>query len=85
MTRVTSEHIDHAYDAFTMVRIAAQALSHGRVDAQLAGDLSWMLGSVNRRMEPILGLLEQAEAEGGDPRAEDLKELRAQGSANETV
>ena len=57
MTTV-SELIDNTYDAVTMMRISAQILSEGEVSQDMAGELSWMLGSCKKRLEDVINALE---------------------------
>ncbi|KQS83446.1 hypothetical protein [Rhizobium sp. Leaf383] len=60
MTRplVTSDQIDAVYDAVVTMRIVGQVLSEGEAREQQLNDLSWLLASARRRLEPISGLLE---------------------------
>ena len=58
--------IDNTYDAITMMRLASQILSGGDVDDNVAGEISWMLGSCKKRLEPVIEFLEALEAGGAN-------------------
>jgi hypothetical protein len=59
--KVTDDHVDALYDAITMMRLSAQLLSEGDVDGRTAGEISWMLGSCKKRLEPVIGLVERVQ------------------------
>jgi hypothetical protein len=63
MTKITAEHIDVIYDATTFMRLASQILSEGEVDDEKAGEISWLLGSLEKRLEPIIPVLEEAQSD----------------------
>lgn len=63
MIKVTDELIDATYDAVTMMRLFSQRLSEGDVDNNVASEMSWLLGSAKKRLEPVLNLLEQIESQ----------------------
>jgi hypothetical protein len=63
MTKVTNELIDATYDAVTMMRLFSQRLSEGEVDDNVASEMSWLLGSAKKRLEPVLNVLEQIESQ----------------------
>jgi hypothetical protein len=63
MTKVTSELIDATYDAITLMSFFAQRLSEGEVSDHLAGEMSWLLGSTKRRLEPVIVALEEIETD----------------------
>jgi len=78
MIKVTETHIDALYDAITFLRLSSQILSEGEIDDRVAGEISWMLGSVKRRLEPVINLLEEMESRqerGGDQSTDDLLEI----------
>lgn len=70
MIKVTKEHVEHVYDAVTMMRLSSQILCNGEVDDNLASELSWMLGSCKKRLSDVIDLLERIEGE--QERAEEL-------------
>lgn len=69
---VTPEQIDAVYDAVVTMRIVAQVLSEGETRDEQLGDLSWLLGSARRRLEPVSELLEQFEWHQSHGDAESL-------------
>jgi hypothetical protein len=71
-TTITETHIEAVYDAVTFMRLASQILSEGEIDDRVASEISWMLGSTRKRLEPIINLLEliQFEQEGGQSPAD---------------
>jgi hypothetical protein len=79
--KVTNDHIDVVYDAITLMRFLSQRLSEGEIGDVEAGEMSWLLGSAKRRLDPIIGLLELAkhEQENSSPDPQDeLLEIGAQ-------
>ncbi len=58
-----SELIDATYDAITTMRLFSQRLSEGEIDDNLASEMSWLLGSAKKRLEPVINLLERIENE----------------------
>jgi hypothetical protein len=78
MTTVTAELIDNVYDAITLMSLFAQRLSEGEISDTEAGEMSWMLGSTKKRLEPVIEALEDVERaqRNPDPREnEDLIQL----------
>jgi hypothetical protein len=63
MITVTKELIENTYDAVTIMRLFSQRLSEGEVDDHEASEMSWLLGSAKKRLEPVLYLLEKIEHE----------------------
>ncbi|OQP86030.1 hypothetical protein BTR14_13180 [Rhizobium rhizosphaerae] len=63
MITVTKELIDNTYDAVTIMRLFSQRLSEGEVSEDEASEMSWLLGSAKRRLEPVIDLLEKIEHE----------------------
>ncbi|WP_395774042.1 hypothetical protein [Agrobacterium pusense] len=61
MSKVTDEIIDNTYDAINLMRMLSQRLSEGGIDDNLASEMSWLLGSTKRRLEPVINVLEQIE------------------------
>lgn len=61
MSKVTDEIIDNTYDAINLMRMLSQRLSEGEIDDNLASEMSWLLGSTKRRLEPVINVLEQIE------------------------
>jgi hypothetical protein len=61
MSRITSELIDAAYDASVLMRFLSQRLSEGEITDDLAGEMSWLLGSTKKRLEPVIIALEHIE------------------------
>lgn len=61
MTTVTAELIDNVYDAITLMSLFAQRLSEGEISDNEAGEMSWMLGSAKKRLEPVIMALEEVE------------------------
>jgi hypothetical protein len=63
MTKVTDELIDSMYDAITTTSLFAGRLSDGDVHNSEASEMSWLLGSMRRRLEAALIVLEQIQTE----------------------
>ncbi len=63
MMKVTDAHIDTVYDAIQTMRLFSQFLSGGEIDDRMASEMSWLLGSLKRRLDPITDLLETIQAE----------------------
>jgi hypothetical protein len=63
MTKVTAEIIDATYDAIVLMRFLSQRLSEGEITDDLAEEMSWLLGSTKKRMEPVINLLEEIETD----------------------
>jgi hypothetical protein len=63
MTKVTAELIDATYDAIVLMRFLSQRLSEGEVSDDLAQEMSWLLGSTKKRLEPVINLLEEIETD----------------------
>jgi hypothetical protein len=63
MIIITKELIENTYDAVTIMRLFSQRLSEGEVDDNEASEMSWMLGSTRKRLEPVLDMLEMIERE----------------------
>lgn len=63
MITVSKELIENTYDAVTIMRMFSQRLSEGEVDDNEASEMSWMLGSTRKRLEPVLEILEMIERE----------------------
>ncbi|TCQ28238.1 hypothetical protein [Rhizobium sp. PP-CC-3G-465] len=63
MTRpvVTQEHVDVTQDALVLMRFLSQRLSVGEVTDDEASEMSWLLGTAKRRLEPVIELLENFE------------------------
>lgn len=57
--KVTNEHIDSVYDATQTISLFSQILSDGEIGDRTAGEMSWLLGSVKKRLDPIIDLLER--------------------------
>ncbi|NLS07634.1 hypothetical protein HGP14_30690 [Rhizobium sp. P32RR-XVIII] len=57
--KVTNEHIDAVYDATQTISLFSQILSDGEIGDRSAGEMSWLLGSVKKRLDPIIDLLER--------------------------
>ncbi len=78
MTPVTSRHIDDMFDACATLQMISQALSEGDIGDKEAGDMSWLLGSMKKRIVEVIHLLENIQAdqqaesdrEGSPPRSE---------------
>lgn len=78
MTKVTNEIIDVTYDAMTMMRLFGQRLSEGEVNDQEAGEMSWLLGTAQKRLEAVINCLEEVQTDQRrkePPENEDLIEL----------
>lgn len=63
MIIVTKDIIENTYDAVTIMRLFSQRLSEGEVDDNEASEMSWLLGSARKRLEPVLDMLEMIERE----------------------
>ncbi|MBD9592706.1 hypothetical protein IB270_07665 [Ensifer sp. ENS05] len=63
MIAVTSDHIDTVYDATQTMRLFSQVLSGGEIDDRMANEMLWLLGSLKRRLDPIINLLEEVQTE----------------------
>jgi hypothetical protein len=63
MIIITKELIENTYDAVTIMRLFSQRLSEGEVDDNEASEMSWMLGSTRKRLEPVVDMLEMIERE----------------------
>lgn len=63
MTKITDELIDGMYDAVTTTSLFAGRLSDGDVGNSEASEMSWLLGSMRRRLEAALIVLEQIQTE----------------------
>jgi hypothetical protein len=78
---VTVEHIEAVYDAVNMMRLFSQRLADGEVHDIEASEMSWLLGSAKKRLDPVIGILELAKHEqersSPDPQ-DDLLEIGAQ-------
>lgn len=60
---VTEGMIDAIYDALAVMSMFTQRLADGEVSQNEGTDMSWILGSTKRRLEPILSVLEHIQAE----------------------
>jgi hypothetical protein len=63
MKKVTAEIIDATYDAIVLMRFLSQRLSEGEITDDLAEEMSWLLGSTKKRLEPVINLLEEIETD----------------------
>ena len=61
--KVTDDLINDTYDAITMMRLSSQILSEGDVDDTMANEISWMLGSCKKRLEPVIDFLEKLQGQ----------------------
>jgi hypothetical protein len=59
MIKITEEHIDALYDGLALMRFASQVLTEVEIDDRMASELSWLLGSAKKRMEPLLEIIEE--------------------------
>lgn len=78
MIKVTAELIDNVYDAITVMGLFSQRLSEGEISDKEAGEMSWLLGSTKKRLEPVIEALEDVgrEQRQSEPQeSDDLIEL----------
>lgn len=75
--KVASHHIDAVYDATQIMSLFAGLLADGDVDDKKAGEMSWLLGSAKKALDPIIDLLEKLQAEQKPPHAHTREEVRA--------
>lgn len=81
MSKVTAELIDNVYDAITVMCLFSQRLSEGEITDKEAGEMSWLLGSTKKRLEPVIVALEHVESvqrQTEPSESEDLIELGAE-------
>ncbi|WP_311272109.1 MULTISPECIES: hypothetical protein [unclassified Rhizobium] len=64
---VTEGMIDAVYDALAVMNMFTQRLADGEVSQNEGTDMSWILGSTKRRLEPILSVLEHIQNEQRNP------------------
>lgn len=55
---------DTLMDVMTFLRISSQILSEGGISDQYAAEISWLLGSHKKRLEPLMDLIERLEDAG---------------------
>lgn len=60
----TSRPSDIVLDAVNLMRVVGQILSQGDISDEYADELSWLLGSCKKRLEPLAELLETFEGAG---------------------
>ncbi|MDX1193728.1 hypothetical protein GOL96_19590 [Sinorhizobium medicae] len=75
--KVASHHIDAVYDATQIMSLFAGVLADGDVDDKKAGEMSWLLGSAKKALDPIIDLLEQLQAEQNPSHAYAREEVPA--------
>jgi hypothetical protein len=75
MTKVTDELIDSMYDAITTASLFAGRLSDGDVSNPEASEMSWLLGSMRRRLEAALIVLEQIQTEQRRNHPEECRDI----------
>lgn len=63
MTPITEENIDSMYDVLETLNVANGALFNGDASIQTQQSLSWLLGSMSKRVRDCLELLETLQTE----------------------